>query len=105
MPTIAARYIHKPIEVLAVEVTEDNLEGVADWCNGNVFGSIDHDNSHFWHIASKEGDGSLVAFIGDFIVLEDEVFYSIPKEEFFERYDNINAAHSGGIWLTNPFSG
>lgn len=103
MSTLAARYIRKPIEVLAVEITEDNMERVANWCNGTIFGFLSDDPQQ-WRIAAKDGDGPLHATIGDFMVLEDDEFFAYDKEEFLEQYNNVDAVNSAGIWLTNPFS-
>lgn len=36
MSVTTAKYVRKPFAVDAVEVTEDNLEAVAQWCGGEV---------------------------------------------------------------------
>ncbi|ALY08759.1 hypothetical protein SEA_GOCRAZY_70 [Arthrobacter phage GoCrazy] len=104
MGALAARYIHKPTEVLAVELTEDNLESVAGWVNGDIFQNpITSTMQSFFRIESR--DSEFMAEVGDIVVLDNDEFFSMDKETFYEKYVTSESTNINGVWLTNPFSG
>ncbi|ASR80131.1 hypothetical protein PQB77_gp72 [Arthrobacter phage Correa] len=104
MVALASRYVHKPTEVLAVEVTEDNLESVAGWVDGDIFQNpITSTMQSFFRIESR--DSELIAEVGDIVVLDDDEFFAMDKETFHEKYVANESINARGIWLSNPFSG
>lgn len=104
MGALAARYVHKPTEVLAVELTEDNLQSVAGWVNGDIFQNpITKTMKSFFRIESR--DSEFMAEVGDIVVLDDDEFFAMDRETFHEKYSTSESTTLTGIWLTNPFSG
>lgn len=82
------KYIANPTVIEAALVTENNLEKVANWCNGAVKGIklSKADRIIQWH--NKLHDSELEAKVGEYIVkgVHPGDFYPCNAEVFKEKY-------------------
>jgi len=85
-------YVRKPFEVEAVEVTEENIEEVKDWCQGY----LDTDNRPFIKVkvARALNERQTKAYPGDWVLYAGTGFKVYTAKAFhrtFERPHNVNA--------------
>lgn len=77
----------KPMELQAVQVTKGNMEDVAKWCHGGVWGSPGKEN-----VIVKTGEYYEYARIGDWVVRISEGDYLVLSgDQFAERYERVEA--------------
>lgn len=78
------RWRKKPINIVAMQVTPDNRQEVADWCGGTLF----YDNK--LTISTLEGD--MRADDGDFVIcgVKGE-FYPCKPDIFEASYERVDA--------------
>ena len=85
-------YVRKPFEVEAVEVTEENIEEVKDWCQGY----LDTDKRLFIKVkvARALNERQTKAYSGDWVLYAGTGFKVYTAKAFhrtFERPHNVNA--------------
>ena len=79
------RFATVPLPVEAVQVTEDNLEEVATWCNGSVRGTLLPEGDRMVEFNFRGEDQR--ANVGDWVVKYDSVsFFAYPTAIFMERF-------------------
>lgn len=79
------RYATVPLPVTAVQLTEDNLQEVAEWCNGSICPSLIPDNPP--RVECTFRDERHLALVGEWIVSYSPTeFYPYPDELFKERF-------------------
>jgi hypothetical protein len=64
-------YVRKPFEVEAVEVTEENIEDVAKWCDGKVLAEGDDETPKLFikvRVARALNERQTKAFPGDWVL-------------------------------------
>jgi len=74
-----------PLPVTAVQLTEDNLDDAAQWCNGQIMGIKLPRNEQLveFHCRGEE----CRAEVGNWIVSYDpHTFYAYPDDIFQERF-------------------
>lgn len=76
----------KPVEVEAMQFTEDNKDQVFSWVSCNKVPVLDEYNNPALKIQTLEGE--MIAKLGDFIIkgVEDE-YYPCKPDIFHETYD------------------
>ena len=89
------KYLNKHIPIEMVQVTQENGQGVADWCGGRVFWGkrVDAKPGEGWAvnwIEIKTREGFVKAYPGDFIAkgIKGE-FSPIGKEIHEKTYDEV----------------
>lgn len=83
------KFVKKPIPVEMVQITEENIWEVAEWCGGAALNTMHPESSqHFIRLNTREGE--VQAYQGDFIArgIEGE-FYPIGKEIHEKTYDKV----------------
>lgn len=64
-------YVRKPFEVEAVQVTEENIEAVAQWCDGKVLAEGDDENPKAFikvRVARALNERQTKAYLGDWVL-------------------------------------
>lgn len=82
-------YRKKPVEVVAVQVTEENIVFVAVWCGGSVQRLRDLNGTPI-ALSIPTIEGIMRAEIGDYIIrgVEGE-FYSCKRRIFEKTYEKV----------------
>lgn len=62
------KFRKKPVVIEAVQITQDNLHEVADWCLGTVLGKEVEDGVMQWWIAIATREGVMQADVGDWVI-------------------------------------
>lgn len=89
------KYRKKPIEVEAIQLTEENAKEIAEWCNGACenfminppkFGCLHVNFLEDKRILREE----MIAFAGDWIIKEsDGEFYPCKPKKFEKTYEKV----------------
>lgn len=91
MTIVTKRYVRKPLIVEAVQVTEENFEELASWCQGTIRnndrtpfnGNVDPRNQHIHvRVHNPRSGRQSMAFIGDWL-LYTELGYKIYNTKAF----------------------
>lgn len=77
------KYVRKPFEVDAVEVTEDNVSEVAQWCSGTVNEEGDRQFIKV-HVARALNERQTKAYPGDWVLYAGTGF-KVYTARAFER--------------------
>lgn len=93
MTIVTKRYVRKPLIVEAVQVTEENFEELAAWCQGTIRnndrtpyngGEVDPRNQHIHvRVHNPRSGRQAMAFVGDWL-LYTELGYKIYNTKAFE---------------------
>lgn len=83
-------YVRKPFEVEAVQVTEENIEAVKDWCQGN----LEMDNRQYIkvRVARALNERQTKAYPGDWVLYAGTGFKVYTNKAFhktFERQSGV----------------
>lgn len=86
------KYIRKPLIVDVIQVTDENFEAVADWCQGEIKpqGDGDHGRYIFVRVHSPRNPRQTKAYVGDWILYTErgyKVYTTKAFEASFERVD------------------
>lgn len=81
-------------DVEAVRITEENIQKVAEWCDGNIYGFRDYDLKPlrmYVQFGSADGERVFVAkaYIGDWIILVDDVFKRFTDKKFRQLHSPV----------------
>ena len=91
------RYVHKPMFVDAVQVSRDNIEEVAKWCNGFVTEGMKHNKA----VESKcikvevlrpQNPRQTLAFYGDWVLKMESGWKVYTTKAFHDTFDNVPEA-------------
>ena len=93
------KYIRKPLIVDVIQVTDENFEAVADWCQGEIKpqGDGDHGRYIFVRVHSPRNPRQTKAYVGDWILYTErgyKVYTTKAFEASFERVDEATASSS-----------
>lgn len=83
---IVKKYRAKPCDIEAVQVTDDNMEDVANWCGGAF-------EKPYW-IRVPTVHGYVPCAVGDWVAKGTHDFYPIDAEAFAERWEEVEASGS-----------
>ncbi len=89
------RYIKNPIQVSAVQFTNDNKTQVCDWAvslQQNITPDLDKENNPILKIPTLEGE--MICAVGDYLIVEPfptdwRKLYPCKKEIFLKTYEEI----------------
>lgn len=91
------KYVRKPFYVVAVKVTEENMEAVATWCNGEIKTSNGIRYVYLKNRPSGRPSRYYNATDGDWILKSDRGF-QVYNEPAFDRYfESVNGEDSPGL--------
>jgi hypothetical protein len=78
-------YIRRPFEVLAVEVTPENMEEVAEWCSGY----LDADHTKFGKVDVKRAlnERQTKAYPGDWVLHASTGFKVYTPNAFHKTFE------------------
>ena len=81
------QYMQKPITVNAIQYTENNIDDILNWCEGQIeFKNIASDNVM---IITKDGKAVSLS-IGDYIYIDiDNEFYGKNQNIFEQQYELV----------------
>lgn len=81
-------YYRKPSKVEAVRLTEDNLEEVAQWCDGAIKGTKLPRNLQVVEVWNPRIDMEVIAYVGSWLVKDSVMGFCVVKDEDFTKvYD------------------
>ena len=90
MSVSTENFVHKPIRVGAIRVTQENMEAVASWVHGQIKGEHDSFSSPYIDMVTVDhllNPSRVRVFIGDWIVSKRDsmlVFKDLSFRENFE---------------------
>ena len=93
---VATGYVKRNSIVQAVQVTAENLRDVRLWCKGGL-SVTDASGTAEWFITvpvvktNSYDNKPKRAFVGNFIVLDDDGYKIYREADFFRMYDPIDA--------------
>jgi len=77
-------YVRRPFEVTAVQVTEDNLAEVADWCEGEVRETAEGTKFVKVRVYRPMNSRQTRAFVGDWVLYSGRA-YKVYTVRAFEQ--------------------
>lgn len=86
------QYVRKPFAVEGLQVTEENIHQVAEWCNGSVRtgqGRFGRDKELFvrvW-VLRPQTDRQTMAFVGDWVLYAGTGFKVYTNEAFEKNFE------------------
>lgn len=84
------KYMKKPVEVEAVQITEENCHEVAAWCGGNVNREVGHAR---FGIDINTLEGVMLGKLGDWIIKGvNGEFYPCKPDIFDKTYDEVSTS-------------
>lgn len=86
MSVTTQKYVRKPFEVDAVQVTAENISAVADWCLGEV---IEENGARFIKVKVPRvlNDRQTKAFVGDWVLHAGGGFKVYMSKAFNQSFD------------------
>lgn len=85
------KYQRKAFEVEAVQVSEENIPDVAEWCDGEVI--VDDKNPHRTHVKVKVkrplNDKQTRAYFGDWVLLSESGYKVYTNRAFVNSFERI----------------
>jgi hypothetical protein len=100
MAIVTERYIRKPLYVDAVQVTAENMEEIAAWCQGPVrtVGSEDWglgeyaEGTKYVHVRvhNPRSPRQTKAFVGDWLLYTERGYKVYKTEAFRASFDPVN---------------
>lgn len=77
-------YVRRPFEVQAVQVTEENLQTVADWCEGELRETADGKQFIKVKVYRPVSSRQSRAFVGDWVLYSGKA-YKVYNTKAFEQ--------------------
>jgi hypothetical protein len=77
----------KPVEIEAMKVARP-LTVVAEWCGGAILRGGHYGTAHVGVVATVEG-GTMIALLGDWIVLDEGKFSQMSAAEFEATFEAV----------------
>jgi len=97
MTIVTERFIRKPLYVDAVQVTEDNFEEIASWCQGEIRnndGSDDPDSpgGSYIHVRvhNPRSPRQTKGFIGDWLLYTERGYKVYTDKAFHGSFDRLD---------------
>lgn len=89
------KYVRKPFEVEAVEVTEENIEDVAEWCQGTLMS----DNRPFIkvRVARALNERQTKAYPGDWVLYAGTGFKVYTPKAFHKTFEPLNGVAKDAV--------
>lgn len=87
------KYVRKPFEVEAVQVTEENIEEVKDWCQGTLMS----DNRPFIkvRVARALNERQTKAYPGDWVLYAGTGFKVYTSKAFHKTFERHSKTKNG----------
>ena len=82
-------WVRKPFFVSAVQVTEENMETIAAWCNGKINTYKGDEDNRFIKVFVKNPmtPRQTKAFVGDWVLKSRDSFKVYKHESFLKVFD------------------
>lgn len=87
------RYIRKPFEVDAVEVTAENMEEVASWCQGDVRTDDDGKNYIKVRVQRPLNESQTRAYVGDRVLYAGTGYKVYKPKAFKSSFDRVEGTN------------
>jgi hypothetical protein len=82
------KYVRKPFEVEAVQVSAENIEEVAEWCAGSM--ETEGDDKYIKvRVARVLNDRQTKAFIGDWVLYAGTGYKVYTAKAFAKTFDRV----------------
>lgn len=104
-----------PFDIRAVQVTEEDMEAIAQWCNGKIYGVQNYDEAIKFYIQFKTiqfGPRIAKAFVGDWVILDRGNFKHYRDGKFQKDFNRnrglvmdhqlLHAGLEDTVWIINP---
>lgn len=90
MTVETTKYVRKPFEVEAVQVTEENIEEVKDWCQGTLL--VEDNNRKFIkvRVARALNERQTKAYPGDWVLYAGTGFKVYTTKAFQKTFDKLD---------------
>lgn len=79
---VPTRYVRKPFEVEAVQVTTENMTDVADWCDGNIRHTAENAPFVKVEVHKPLTSRQTRAFVGDWVLFANRGFKVYTDKAF-----------------------
>jgi hypothetical protein len=82
-------WVRKPFFVSAVQVTEENMETIAAWCNGKITAYKGEEDNRYIKVFVKNPmtPRQTKAFVGDWVLKSRDSFKVYKHESFLKVFD------------------
>lgn len=89
MAIITEKYVRKPLHVDAVQVTVDNIEEIAAWCQGELV--LDPNSAHYVRVRvhNPKNVRQTRAFVGDWILYTDRGYKVYTGKAFHGSFEKL----------------
>jgi hypothetical protein len=80
-----AKYVRKPFDVEAIQVTEENMEAVAFWCNGALCASDGVPPYVQVWVKRAQGQRQTQAYVGDWVLYSERGGFKVYLDKAFRK--------------------
>jgi hypothetical protein len=84
-----ARYVRKPFVVQAVQVTEENMEEVASWCDGKIEADPQGKKYIKVNVTRPMNDRQTMAFSHNWVLLAENGYKVFLNKPFLTSYEEF----------------
>jgi hypothetical protein len=84
-------YVRKPLEVQAIQVTEENMFDVAKWCGGRIQISVEDEKTKFVGVSvlNPLSIRQTEAYVGDWVLKSDTGYKVYTTKAFKQGFDLV----------------
>lgn len=83
MATLTSKYVRRPFEVRGVQVTEENMPQVAEWCNGTIETTPDGVKFVKVNVKNPIDERQTLAFVGRWVLYSQNGGYKVYTDRAF----------------------
>ena len=85
------KYVRKPLFVDVVQVTEENFDEVAAWCQGEIKAQAESEPGRhiFVRVHSPRNPRQTKAYVGDWILYTERGYKVYTTKAFFASFDPV----------------
>ena len=93
MTIITEKYVRKPIEIQAVQVTDENMQEIAEWCKGQLRVAVNPRGTREMYIKVQSirpiTERQTMAFTGDWVLYAAPGFRVYTDNAFTSHFEKV----------------
>lgn len=94
MSICTTQFVRKPLFVDAIQVTLENFNAVAEWCQGDISKEDGEDNHIRVRVHNPRSVRQTKAFVGDWILYAERGYKVYTEKAFENSFDSINESNA-----------
>jgi len=95
-----SRYVRKPFIVEAVQVSEENMYEVADWCKGEIKQAPDGSRYIKVGVTHPLNERQTMAFVNNWVLMAETGYKVFTNKPFVNSYEEFNEHRCGNTSTT-----